>query len=339
MPEGPGPTGTRSHWYTRKQILEGTVKTLDDSYEPLISVIVPIYNVEEYVWKCLDSLKNQTMKQIEVIMVDDGSTDKSREIAEEYVAKPGVWPDFRLIKHDVNRGLSAARNSGIDIAKADWIMFVDSDDWVEPEFCMIPYKSAIEYNADLIVFPAEKKKDIPYGIVDSETAVRLGDSYAWNKLYWRNLFDNIRYPEGRVYEDLAITHKLIFTAKQIVMIPDVLCHHIYRKDSISQICSATNKREGFISAQQRAEDLNSYGYKEATYMPTLVSYALGLLTRAYPSDDPIYKKAEDIVNMVDDIPSELSIKKRIMLKIWKRNKKVFHLVCKTFRQKDNSIIP
>ncbi len=98
---------------------------------PLISVIVPIYNVEKYVRKCLDSLKNQTMKQIEVICIDDGSTDESGRIAEEY--KSEDWPKFRVI-HTENRGLSAARNCGIDEALADWIMFVDSDDWVESEF-------------------------------------------------------------------------------------------------------------------------------------------------------------------------------------------------------------
>ena len=93
-----------------------------DMNDPLISVIVPIYNVEKYVRKCLDSLKNQTMKQIEVICIDDGSTDESGRIAEEYKNEDG-WPRFRVI-HTENRGLSAARNRGIDEAKSQWLMFV-----------------------------------------------------------------------------------------------------------------------------------------------------------------------------------------------------------------------
>lgn len=303
---------------------------------PLISVIVPIYNVEKYVRRCLDSLRGQTLKQIEVIMIDDGSTEESGRIAEEYVSDG--WPRFRIIKHGKNRGLSAARNTGIDAAVADWIMFVDSDDWVVPELCRIPYKAAISHKADLIIFLSQKSrhKNKLAGFIDAETAARIGDGYAWNKLYQRYLFAGIRYPEGRVYEDLAVTHRLIFAAKKIVMLDKVLVHHRYRKDSISQIRSAANKREGFISAQQRAEDLKSYGCSEMTYQPTLVSYALGYLTRSYPSDDVKYKKAESIVDSIKGIPSELSMQKRIMLRVWKRNKRLFHLICRAMGQKDKN---
>ena len=304
--------------------------------EPVISVIVPIYNVAPYLRKCLDSLRGQTLKQIEVIMIDDGSTDGSGRIAEEYVSDG--WPVFRLIKHEKNKGLSAARNTGIDAAEADWIMFVDSDDWVEDQFCRIPYETAISHNADLIIFPSQKtrRKSRLTGIIDAETAVRIGDGYAWNKLYRKYLFDKIQYPEGRVYEDLAVTHRLIFIAKKTVMMDTALVHHRYRKASISQSRSAANKREGFISAQQRAEDLKSYGCSEMTYQPTLVSYALGYLTRSYPSGDAEYKKAENIVDSYKGIPSEMSMQKKTMLRVWKADKKAFHLICRVMRQKDRS---
>lgn len=117
--------------------------------DPLISVIVPIYNVEKYVRKCLESLKNQTMKEIEVICIDDGSTDRSGLIADEY--ESSEFPIFRVI-HTENRGLSAARNRGLDEARAEWIMFVDSDDWVDKEFCRVPYENAIENKADMVIF-------------------------------------------------------------------------------------------------------------------------------------------------------------------------------------------
>lgn len=301
--------------------------------EPIISVIIPIYNVAPYLRKSLDSLKQQTMKQIEVIMVDDGSTDGSGEIAEEYVSDS--WPSFRLIKHDKNRGLSAARNRGLDESRADWIMFVDSDDWVEAEFCRAPY-NAIENDTELVLFPAQKRrrKRNRTGTVDAETAVSIGDGYAWNKLYHRSLFNDIRYPEGRVYEDLAVTHRLVFAAKKIVMMDKVFVHHRYRKNSISQCRSAANKREGFISAQQRAEDLKSYGCQETTYAPTLVSYALGYLARAYPSVDSEYMRAESIVDSVKCIPFGLSMQKKIMLMVWMVDKRAFHLICRVMRQKD-----
>ena len=115
---------------------------------PLVSVIVPNYNVERYVRKCLDSLRGQTLREIEVICIDDGSTDESGRIVDEYAKE-----DERLrVIHTENRGLSAARNRGIDEARADWLMFVDSDDWVDPDFCKVPYEAAIENQADLVIF-------------------------------------------------------------------------------------------------------------------------------------------------------------------------------------------
>lgn len=148
-----------------------------DVAAPLISVIVPIYNVERYVRKCLDSLKGQTLKQIEVICIDDGSTDGSGKIADEYVSEE--WPRFRVF-HTENRGLSAARNRGIDEAKAQWLMFVDSDDWVHEDFCRVPYEAAIENSADLVIFGAyrvlrngmiEKRED------DSSIGIEIGRAH------------------------------------------------------------------------------------------------------------------------------------------------------------------
>jgi glycosyltransferase involved in cell wall biosynthesis len=164
---------------------------------PLISVIVPIYNVEKYVRKCLDSLLHQTLKQIEIICIDDGSTDGSGAVAEEY--RSDEYPIFRII-HTENSGLSAARNRGIAEAQAEWLMFVDSDDWVEYEFCEIPWIAAKEYLADLVIFNSRiiknnkriNKQSIPsqhYGLVSHESAIEFGDVVAWNKLYKHSLFD------------------------------------------------------------------------------------------------------------------------------------------------------
>ena len=169
----------------------GVIEEMDNI--PLISVIVPIYNVEPYLRNCLDSLKNQTLKQIEVIMIDDGSTDDSGKIAEEYVSE--TYPIFRCI-HTENRGLSAARNRGIDEARAEWIMFVDSDDWVDREFCRISYKKAINNGSDLIIFGyfsvkngwIIKNKLRFAGVLSREMAIKHVDSYAWNKLYRKYLF-------------------------------------------------------------------------------------------------------------------------------------------------------
>ena len=164
-------------------------KNSDEPLKPLISVIVPIYNVEKYVRKCLESLRGQTLKQIEVICIDDGSTDSSGAIADEY--ELSEYPIFRVI-HTENRGLSVARNRGIDEAKADWIMFVDSDDWVDPRFCEIPWKAAQEYGCDLVAFQAytvkrgrvkkPKKTERSVGVVDEMAAYKKAGVVVWNKL-------------------------------------------------------------------------------------------------------------------------------------------------------------
>lgn len=161
----------------------------------MISVIVPIYNVEKYINKCLDSLILQSFPDVEFILVDDGSTDSSGEIAESYDDKR-----FRVF-HTHNCGLSGARNFGISQSRGEWLMFVDADDWVAPKFCNIPYQAALENDADLVIFQAYEVREITHwksrktlpleGIVDPETATKYGETTAWNKLYKRELFRKI----------------------------------------------------------------------------------------------------------------------------------------------------
>ena len=301
---------------------------------PLISVIVPIYNVEKYVRKCLESLVNQTLKQIEVICIDDGSTDSSGAIADEY-ENPNGWPVIRVI-HTENRGLSAARNRGIDEAKADWIMFVDSDDWVDREFCRIPYETTVRENADIVAFQAvttkhgrvkkPKNTERPVGMVDEMTAYEKAGVVVWNKLYRKDLFDDIRYPEGRIFEDLATTHKLIHKAKKVYLLDDRLYFYIIRKDSITQTHTADNKRAWLAANLEKQEDLISYGYLAARL--SIYGVAIGYLSISTPSEDILYQKAMGIVNSVKGYPKGLTIKQKIGLMLWKTNKKAFYIMCK-----------
>lgn len=265
---------------------------------PLISVIIPIYNVAPYLRKCLDSLKNQTMKQIEVVCIDDGSTDSSGEIADEYASQE--WPIFRII-HTENRGLSAARNRGIDEAKAEWIMFVDSDDWVDRDFCRVPYEAAINMNADLVIFGADHSKNsrklkskkssyTPAGSIDEFTAHENGGIVVWNKLYKKSLFGDIRYPEGHVFEDVATTHKLVHDATFIIRIIACLYHKTIRKGSISQTQTVENKREYLESVISRYRSLISWEYPEEKIMPLLCGSAISFLSVTPQSDDELYRK-------------------------------------------------
>lgn len=304
---------------------------------PLISVVVPIYNIEKYVSKCLDSLKWQTLKQIEIIMIDDGSNDSSGKIAEKYVKDE--FPLFRYI-HTENRGLSAARNLGIEEAKADWLMFVDGDDWVESGFCEKPYKVAVDKKTDLLIFRSisewnrviKKKwmnnKSYPSGLIDEFTAHEFGSGVAWNKLYRKTLFENIRFPEGRIYEDLATTHKVVHVAKRIVMINDYLYHHVVRKDSISHTNSVLNAKDGIISAKERYDCLLSYGYPKEKIYSSLCSFAIKFLYSKPDCNDELYIFAKNILNSVKDTHEKLPINQRITLATWRIDERLFYMIGK-----------
>lgn len=177
-----------------------------DSQE-LISVIIPIYNVEKYLKKCIDSIINQTYKNLEIILVDDGSPDNCGKICDEYAKK-----DQRIrVIHKKNGGLSDARNAGIDIAKGKYIAFVDSDDYVEKEYIEIMYKELKKNNVKIVQCGINKISDNEeiidnYGYLKDElinsqrimeekyTKYPISNVVAWNKLYDIDLFKNIRYP-------------------------------------------------------------------------------------------------------------------------------------------------
>lgn len=312
----------------------------------MVSVIVPIYNVENYVKKCLDSLAVQTLEDVEFILIDDGSTDSSGKIADQYSSDPRFH-----IFHTENRGLSAARNYGIDQSHGEYLMFVDGDDWVSPQFCELPYKAAQENKADLVIFSScEDKGKKPQNsqiseaieqakIIDCFTAFQVGELAAWNKLYAKGLFRNIRYPIGRVYEDIATTHKLIYSATQIFYLPIILYYHVFRNNSISHLSLTKIRRDGFLSASERYADLISYGYLAEKHINTLYETAIGYLVSTNAYNDDLYLQAINVVNSIKGIPKLLSRKKRVALLIWKTNKTLFNCICRlTVRKKSKMLL-
>ena len=124
--------------------------------QPLISVIVPVYKVEDCIVRCLDSLRRQSFTNIEILLIDDASPDNCGKICELYAEKDSR---FRVIHNLTNQGLSVARNIGITNARCDWLMFVDSDDWVHKDYCKEAYECAIDYQADLVLFRFQRIKD------------------------------------------------------------------------------------------------------------------------------------------------------------------------------------
>ncbi|WP_244834586.1 glycosyltransferase [Clostridium sp. BJN0001] len=212
----------------------------------LISIIVPVYNVEKYLEKCVNSLINQTYKNIEIILVDDGSKDSSGEICEKLSQK-----DSRIfVVHKKNGGLSSARNEGLKYAEGSYIGFVDSDDWLSPNMYETLYDILIKNDADISYckffktsnetseIPKENENKISVfnnkeGMNNFYTDLSVYTIVAWNKLYKRELFLDVRYPEGKIHEDEGTTYKLFYKAEKTVYIDKAFYYYRVNPESIT----------------------------------------------------------------------------------------------------------
>ena len=228
----------------------------------MISVIIPVYNVEPYLQKCLDSVIGQTYRDLEIVIVDDGSTDGSGDICDEYRSDDRV-----KVFHTENRGLSAARNLGLDNASGDWIGFVDSDDWIEPDMYEALIKKAEETGADVVEcgcyleYPSGTvEKSRPSICVSGAEAIQFLlrediSNAVWDKLWKRCCFDNIRFPEGRIFEEHATTYRVFEEINILCTIPSTKYHYLYRPESLSQTHSIKNLIDCWISNLERKEAL------------------------------------------------------------------------------------
>lgn len=216
----------------------------------LVSVVVPVYNVEQYAAECLDSLLRQTYENIEIIAVNDGSTDGSGGVVDSYMKK-----DARVkVVHKKNGGLSDARNAGVSVATGEYIMFLDSDDYAADDFVASALGAAIDNRADIVCFRFTSVTDSGETIsISTKKAVDNLATYAntdaikdiftlggtlkvnaWNKIYRRSLFsrNNIKYPVGKIYEDNQTTYKLMYLAKKIIFLDKSLLFYRQRPGSI-----------------------------------------------------------------------------------------------------------
>ena len=200
---------------------------------PKVSVIVPVYNVEKYIEKCLESLVNQTLKDIEIIIVNDGSKDKSEKIINKFLSK---YKNIVYVEKQ-NGGLSDARNYGMKYAKGDYIAFLDSDDYVDTTIYEKMYNKAIEENADFVecdfywVYPKKTKKDIGYIYKDKKEMMTCARVVAWNKLIKRKIIKE-KFPVGLNYEDVEFFYKLIPNINKFAFVKEPLVYYIQREDSI-----------------------------------------------------------------------------------------------------------
>ena len=215
---------------------------------PLVSLIIPVFNVRPFLTECLESVTKQDYSRLEIIVIDDGSDDGSGSLCDVYAEK-----DKRMkVFHQENKGLSAARNSGLSKANGEIIAFLDSDDAMMPSMISTMTEKMLKHDADIVscgflYYQTEKKmkETAPYQevkyeeeILNSDQALKaLTDSRiknaVWNKLYRRELFDGICFPDGHVYEDVIITFRLLAKAKRILTIPEQFIRHRKHTGSIT----------------------------------------------------------------------------------------------------------
>ena len=246
--------------------------------EELISVIVPVYNVEAYLERCLDSLLEQTYSCLELILVDDGSQDASGEICDAYAAK-----DSRVrVIHKKNGGLSDARNAGLDQAHGQYVTFVDSDDYVAPSYVEFLYRQVKDYSAEISVCGYVETSQSGQNVQKSDEKIILDGRSAvkdmlyqknvtvsaCGKLYWAPLFQGIHFPKGRLYEDVNTIYKVLLRADQVVCSKQVEYFYFVRPRSIVHSDFQPQKMDYITNTREVMEDMRLH---EPDLFPAAVS--------------------------------------------------------------------
>ena len=247
---------------------------------PLLSVVVPVYKVEPYIAKCLDSICGQTYDKLEIILVDDGSPDNCGTICDEYAKK-----DNRItVIHKANGGLSSARNAGIMSASGEYITFVDSDDWIEPDMYSKLMSAVLSEDADLaacgtIVEQQDRqiKKANPAqtyyaeAILENLIKNNLGEFSAWNKVYRYEFVANTLFTEGRNFEDILSLYRIVSGMKKAVAISNCLYHYLVRNASISHDHSIKSlEDQWFAYHTQYSEIISDTRYSDDSEMNFLL---------------------------------------------------------------------
>ncbi|MBR4721119.1 MAG: glycosyltransferase family 2 protein [Clostridia bacterium] len=267
-----------------------------------VAIIVPVYNVEPYIKRCVDSLINQTYKNIQIILVDDGSPDNCGEICDKYAET-----DSRIVcLHKENGGQSSARNMGLDWfyenSDAQWLSFIDSDDWVHERYVELLLKAATEYDANVSmcgfvggIESSEYSADIMSGkaeLLDPEKIWCENITWIivpWCKLYNRNIWKEIRFPVGKVREDEFITYKIMFENKTSV-INEPLYYYFKNPTSTTRKEWTPNHLAIFEAKREQISFFKNQGFKRA-YEYTIINYIhrYSLIIRQIKEILPKYK--------------------------------------------------
>ena len=282
----------------------------------LISIIIPVYKVEKYLEKCIQSVINQTYENLQIILVDDGSPDNCGKICDEYAKK-----DHRIeVIHKSNGGLSDARNKGLEIAKGEYIGFVDSDDYIEADMYEVLYNLLKQYNADVSIcnFYTVSQEKIAiknadngikeYNRIEILKEILLDNniqSYAWNKLYKKELFNEIKYPVGKKYEDIGTTFYLLEKCNKVVVTGKPEYYYINRQDSIVNNVTETTITDYIELIMQRydyiEENIKELSSYNKNYLKRILKTAEQDIKGLSEVGDYTKKKYEELYNKVQKI--------------------------------------
>ncbi|MBE6730915.1 MAG: glycosyltransferase family 2 protein [Ruminococcaceae bacterium] len=322
----------------------------------LIDVIVPIYKVEQYLHKCVDSLLNQNFDDYIITLVDDGSPDKCPDICDEYQRK---HPEKIRVIHKENGGLSDARNVGVLNSEAQYIIFVDSDDYVSPDYIKDLYDAHIKYDADVVVSnmcrvfinsDGSERKDfrtVQEDVeMDRETALeelfyeRKFGAFAWAKLYPRNVLLKFPYPKGKYFEDSFTTYKILNECNKIVCIKNINYFYLQRGGSIQRrsfeekhmdlYYSVIETEDYFknLNVSEKVRDALSYRFCRAAYIT---------LMHAVQQDNDgyfkIHKEIKDAykIHLKKVMNSKCSQKERLLFYIAGYYPRVFRVLIKLIK--------
>lgn len=267
---------------------------------PLLSIIVPVYKVENYLPKCIDSILAQTFTDFELILVEDGSPDNCPALCDAAAEK-----DARVrVIHQKNGGLSAARNAGLDAARGAWIGFVDSDDYIAPEMYEVLYQAVQSTGADLalcdyaevdeagvpcqsIHVRLEKKVFAGQDLLKNATDSMIQP--AWNKLYRRAVFARLRYPEGKLNEDLFLIPEVCLQIQKAVVVPKALYYYVQRGGSIMSGSKTLRHFDAAEAAQRYWDCLVENAAYDA--LANAAKFTMGSVSRVYRQLPPALRKA------------------------------------------------
>ncbi|ELB11855.1 glycosyltransferase [Enterococcus faecium] len=275
-----------------------------------ISIIVPVYKVEPYLRKCVDSILAQTFTDFEVILVDDGSPDNSGKICDEYASK-----DSRVrVIHKKNGGLSSARNAGIDVARGKYLGFVDSDDYIEKDMYELLYDNIVKEQADLSIcgvydLYANREPKIltpQYMVLSKIEAMKMileakvVSVQAWNKLYKKEIFDTIRYPEGVITEDAAVILPVLDKTEKVVIDNQQKYYYFHRENSITSsrfgekdLDTINVWKENEIWIKERHPELSSVAHTRTCWAHFIVLDKIVISNR-----ERNYKGTKEILNFL-----------------------------------------